>query len=134
MLPVWLFRGWIAFVVFSQTGWAGRLADGVALWLFGPQPEGPEELLRYFMQKGYHVGLFSVLGFLARATGNRSVGELFAWAVGFSAASESLQFLAPSRSPQWTDALINVAAGLAGWALASWWTRRNPPPSDPADG
>lgn|GEM_PF-2090350 len=120
MLSVWLFRGWLAFVVFSQTGLAGRLADGVALWLFGPQPEGPEELLRYLMQKGYHVGLFSVLGFLARSTGNRSMVEMVVWTVGFSAASESLQFLAPSRSPQWSDALINVISGLGGWALARW--------------
>lgn len=118
LIPVWVFRAWLAFVVFSQTGLAGRLADGVALWLFGPQPEGPEEVLRYLMQKGYHVGLFFVLGFLARSTAARSMLEMVLWTVVFSAASEALQFLAPSRSPQWSDALLNVAAALIGWRLA----------------
>lgn len=105
-------------MVFSQTGLAGRLADGVSLWLFGPRPEASGELLRYLMQKGYHVGLFSVVGFLARATGGRSTAEMLLWTVAFSAASEALQFLAPSRSPQWNDALLNVAAALIGWRMA----------------
>jgi len=105
-------------VVFSQTGLAGRLADGVALWLFGPQPEASEALVRYLMQKGYHVGLFSVLGFLARLTGARSTAEMLLWTVAFSAASEALQFLAPSRSPRWNDALLNVASALIGWRMA----------------
>ena len=109
---------WLAFVVFSQTGLAGRMADAVALWLFGPRPEGPEELLRYLLQKGYHVGLFGVLGYLAAATGKRGVKQMLFWTVVFSAASEALQFLAPARSPQISDAILNVAAALAGWWLA----------------
>lgn len=103
------------FVLFSQSGLAGRTADAFVLWLFGPQPDSGEEFLRRILQKGYHVGLFSVLGLLtALPPGRRGRVETLAWCIGFSSLSEALQFLSPGRHPAWTDALLNVASALVG--------------------
>ncbi len=115
----WTFRLWLVFIVLSQTGLAGRLADELVLWLFGERPQGSEELLRYLMQKGYHVLLFSVMGLLAATPpGRRGRVTIAAWCIGFSIAGEALQFLAPARSPQLNDAALNVLSALAGWRLA----------------
>ena len=114
----WTFRLWVVFIVFSQSGLAGRLADQLVLWLFGPSPDEGDELLRQIMQKGYHVMLFSGLGaLLGWSTTRRSHLEILAWCVGFSAASEALQMLSAGRHPAWSDALLNVVSALLGWRI-----------------
>lgn len=111
----WAFRLWIVFIVLSQSGYAGRLADDFVVWLFGPRPDPGEQFLRRLMQKGYHVMLFSVLGVLtALPPGRRTKVETLLWCIGFSGFSESLQFLSPGRHPAWMDVLLNVFSALIG--------------------
>lgn len=76
------------------------------------EPTGGD--LHFALQKTYHVFLFFPLGWLLSlpAAGRSQVRcALLVLTVG--AGAESLQLWAPGRSPQLSDALLNVAAGMA---------------------
>jgi hypothetical protein len=106
----------LALVVASQTSEAGRLADSFFAWLFGSG--GADELdrgvLYFLMQKGYHVGLFAVFGWLLslRLTGRSRTGCVL-WVVAAGVVAEALQLLVAGRHPHIGDAVLNVAAGTA---------------------
>ena len=111
-------RAWIALILFSQTTWAGQIANRISVWLFGGGPVSVGSP-PFLMQKGYHVLLFGGLGWLlARSAAPRPAGRSLALAVGISVVAEALQMLAPGRSPQVSDALLNVAAATLAWAVA----------------
>ncbi len=111
---------WCVYIVLSQTGTAGRLADELFNSLFGAG-NGGDETLHFVLQKGYHVFLFGVFGWLLTLPrGWRSRRECVLWCLGVGAAGESLQLLALGRSPKVSDAILNVAAGF----LAVWVSRR----------
>ena len=123
----WALRLWIVVIVFSQTGLAGALADALVLWLFGGRPEGGEEWLRLLMQKGYHVGLFGVAGLLIGLGEPARRGPAWhglLWCVGLSVFGETLQLLAPARSPQFSDAALNVISALVGRQAAISGTKK----------
>ena len=84
-------------------------------------------------QKGYHVLLFGGMGaLLALRPARPAAGEVLAWCVGFSAAAEALQMLAPNRSPEARDAVLNVAAALGAYALTARAAGRGSRPESPA--
>lgn len=111
-------RIWTALILFSQTTWAGHIASAISTWLFGP---GPAEIGSppFLLQKSYHCVLFAVLGWMLARTGKpRSSASALAMAIGFGVFAESLQWLAPGRHPQISDAVINVVSATAVWALS----------------
>lgn len=113
---------WLALVVASQTSEAGRLADSFFAWLFGSG--GADELDRgvlfFLMQKGYHVGLFTVFGWLlSLRLAGRSRTSCVLWAVAAGVVAEALQLLGAGRHPHVGDAVLNVAAGTG--AVILWF-------------
>ena len=68
--------------------------------------------LHFMLQKGYHVFLFFLFGWLISlpAAGRRQA-SCMAWALAAGAGAEALQLWAPGRHPQLSDALLNMAAG-----------------------
>ena len=107
---------WLAFVVASQTAEAGQLADSVFTWIFGAG--GDDSIahgrLHFILQKTYHVGLFAVFGYLLSLAGARRSRAACLWfAVTAGVAAESLQLLAAGRSPQVSDAVLNLVAGVS---------------------
>ena len=100
----WIFRAWVAWILFSQTAVAGTLADRVFALFFDPQP-GPVDWTHFVAQKGYHVLLFSVLGVLL---GRRDKAPALAWCIGLGVFAECLQMLSANRHPSPWDALLNV--------------------------
>jgi hypothetical protein len=114
-----LFRLWIGLILFSQTALAGRLADSFFSLFVEPGPPSAE-WLHFLAQKSYHVLLFGGMGaLLALRTKLASKAEVVAWCVGFGCFAESLQLLAPNRSPSPWDAMLNITASLGFYALAS---------------
>ena len=124
---VWI---WCIYIVISQTGAAGQLANELFDWLFGGE-RGGANVLHFLLQKGYHVFLFGVFGWLLTSPlGRRSWRTCLLWCVGLGAASEALQLLAEGRSPTVSDAVLNVvAASLAVWL--SWRLRSRAVDSQP---
>ena len=95
------------------------MANSISDWLFGP---GPAEIGSppFLLQKGYHVFLFGVFGWLiARSGAQWSAAAALGLAAGFGVFAECLQWLAPGRHPQVSDALINIVSAGTGWALSS---------------
>lgn len=114
----WPLRIWAALALFSQTTWAGRIANAISIWIFGPGPSAIGSP-PFLLQKGYHCFLFGVLGWLAANAGKSGHRwRTLAWVVGFSALAEMLQLLAPGRHPQISDALINVVSASLAWTVA----------------
>ncbi len=115
----WPLGLWTAVILFSQTTWAGDLAGQFSAWLFGP---GPAEIGSppFLLQKGFHCFLFAVLGWLLARSGKPlPARQALAVAIGFGGFAELLQWLAPGRHPQWSDAFINVVSATAAWTLAA---------------
>lgn len=126
---------WVGWIVFSQTGLAGGLADWVFALFFEPKP-GPVDWTHFVAQKGYHVLLFGVFGLLAGlrylggvppvctggsvAPGAKTVlWRAVAWCVGLSVFAESLQLLSANRSPLPWDALLNIVSALGAYWLTA---------------
>ncbi len=113
---------WLVLVVASQTSEAGRLADSFFAWLFGSgeASELDRGLLHFLMQKGYHVGLFTVFGWLLslRLAGRSRTGCVL-WAAAAGVVAEALQLLVTGRHPHIGDAVLNVAAGTG--AVILWF-------------
>ena len=110
-----MFRLWVALIVFSQTGLAGRFADALIGLILEPGPDGGG-WPRFLAQKGYHVALFGGLGALLALRGRKlSWTETACWLVGFSVFAEFLQIFSPNRSPSPWDALLNVVAATSGY-------------------
>jgi VanZ family protein len=107
---------WLALVVASQTSAAGHLADALFSTLFGSSGPGGG-FLHLVLQKSYHVVLFFLFGWLLSlpAAGRRQASCLL-WVLVAGAGAEALQLWAPGRSPQLSDALLNLAAGAAAVA------------------
>ncbi|MEZ5360762.1 MAG: hypothetical protein R2748_00065 [Bryobacterales bacterium] len=61
----WIFRLWVALVLFSQTALASRLADAFMGLFLAPGP-AVDSWMRFVTQKTYHVLLFSSMGAPAR--------------------------------------------------------------------
>lgn len=117
---------WCALIVLSQTNFAGHRADELFTWLFGGG-DGGSGLLHLSLQKGYHVFLFAVFGLLlASPAARRSLRICLLWCLGIGIVGESLQLLSSSRSPQLSDALINVIAGVAAVLLVRRLSRPSP--------
>lgn len=113
---------WLALVAASQTAEAGRLADSVFTWIFGAGGDASFDrgLLHFIFQKGYHVGLFAVFGcLLSLAQAGRSRAACLWSAAIAGVVAESLQLFADGRSPQATDAILNVVAGVT--AVLLWF-------------
>lgn len=108
----------------AQTDAAGRAADEHARELLGPAVPGLSWLV---LQKGVHVFLFVVFGvLLAIPSGWRPLAVRGAWCVGAGALAESLQLLSAGRSAEVSDALLNIASGIA----ATWIAGRIMAPSE----
>lgn len=120
--------------MFSQTALAGVLADAFFGLFFEPEP-GPVDWKHFVAQKGYHVLLFAVFGYLlsrARQQAVRKPGTLrenqpntrsltasaLAWCLGLGVFAECLQFFSANRNPSPWDALLNVVSALAAYSLA----------------
>lgn len=117
---------WLAFVIASQTAEAGQLADRVFTWIFGANGGDSIDhgLLHFILQKAYHVGLFAVFGCLLSLvqSGRSRIACLWLAAIA-GVVAESLQLLADGRSPQVSDAILNVVAGV-GAVLVAFKLRR----------
>jgi VanZ family protein len=116
---------WLALVIASQTSQAGQLADSFFTWIFGPGGDDGIDRgsLHFLLQKGYHVGLFTVFGgLLSLRQACRSYAACLLAAICAGAVAESLQLLAAGRSPEVADALLNIVAG--GGAVFGWFRYR----------
>lgn len=90
----------------------------ISTWIFGP---GPAEIGSppFLLQKGYHCFMFAVFGWLLARSGKPRDAWAALWvAIGFGILAEALQWLAPGRHPQVSDAMINVVSAGAAWALS----------------
>jgi hypothetical protein len=120
---------WLALIVASQTAAAGQLADSLFALLFGTGDSDGGEL-HFTLQKGYHVGLFAVFGYLLALPHARRSRPACLWlAATAGVAAESLQLLASGRSPQIGDAVLNVCAGVGAVLLAFAYLRTRPTPA-----
>jgi VanZ family protein len=112
MLP-WL---WYVFIAASQSSEAGSLADSIFNWIFGAGRDDSVDhgAIHFILQKGYHVGLFAVFGYLLALTdASRSLWRCLALSVIGGVVAECLQLFAEGRSPQVSDALLNALTGAA---------------------
>ena len=114
---------WISLILFSSTDIAARWAN--AFYAMGFESSGLDGHVSMFVvQKGYHIFLFAVLGWLiASASGSRSgpVTRVVLWSFVVGLLSEALQFGFQSRGPSFADVLLNGASGsTAGWIWARW--------------
>jgi len=76
--------------------------------------------LHFLMQKGYHVGLLAVFGWLlSLRLAVRSRTSCVLWAVAAGVVAEALQLLVVGRHPHIGDAVLNVAAGTG--AVILWF-------------
>lgn len=104
---------WLGVILVSQTEWAGDAANWLASLVLG---SGPDSFGwgRLLAQKGYHVLIFSVFAaLLTLPRGHRDWRTCLALSVSIGVLAEALQTLAVGRHPAVSDALLNVAAGLA---------------------
>ena len=114
--PSWFFWLWVGWILFSQTAAAGTLADALFALFFEPEP-GPVDWKHFVAQKGYHVLLFAVFGFLVGRRDGVESARAIAWCIGLSLFAESLQFFSANRNPSVWDALLNVASALTAYRL-----------------
>lgn len=130
-IPEWLLRGlawlWLAVIALSQTDWAGEAANWLASLVLDSGPEGLG-WTRYLAQKGYHVFIFSIFALLLTLPrGYRDWRTRLTLSVTIGVLAEWLQTLSAGRNPAASDAVLNVAAGLA----TLWLCRRFEFPPSP---
>jgi VanZ family protein len=118
---------WIGLIFFSSTDTAARWAHAIyAVGFAGPGIDGPVSM--FVLQKGYHVFLFSVLGWLVAAANWSRLDPMpraVLWCFLVGLLSEALQFAFEGRGPSVADVLLNGASGsAAGWIWARWCTAR----------
>jgi len=121
---------WLGVIFFSSTDVAGRWADALYAALFGAGGGGDAGWGYLAAQKGFHVGLFGLFGLFGFWWARHSrLAKLNVWAapaacLAAGLASEGVQMLFATRSPQWGDVALNAASGgvVALWVRA----RRNP--------
>ncbi len=123
---------WIALILFSSTGVAGRWAHLLYAALSSRVGLG-QGVTMFLFQKGYHVFLFAVLGgLLASGTSSRpqAFSRVVLWSFAIGALSEALQLLFANRGPSWHDVFLNGVSGSAGgWAwLRTFAARRRAAP------
>jgi VanZ family protein len=113
---------WLGLIFFSSTGVAGRWANELYA-LFSANSELGAGVPMLLLQKGYHVVLFAVLGWLLVTAGWPRLNTLpraVIWSFAVGALSEALQLAFEGRGPSLADVALNGASG----SLAAWiWTR-----------
>lgn len=113
---------WLGLIFFSSTGVAGRWANELYA-LFSANSELGAGVPMLLLQKGYHVVLFAVLGWLLVRVGWPRLNALpraIVWSFAVGALSEALQLAFEGRGPSLADVALNGASG----SLAAWiWIR-----------
>jgi hypothetical protein len=72
-----------------------------------------------------HAILFLLLGVATRMALPRwRAGQVWRACVAVAIATEAMQWLVPGRHPRWSDVLVDLVAGMLGWALVRVWGRR----------
>lgn len=108
---------WCSGILLSQTDTASTFAHRLLSWTSGiSSTEGPT--LHSLLQKGFHVLVFGVFGWLLPRPGNRRAWRrtlLLCLVVGVG--SELLQLVATNRTPRLFDAALNLTASIT----ALWW-------------
>jgi hypothetical protein len=112
---------WIGWIFFSSTSIAGRWARQFYEALSAHSGLG-EGMVMLLFQKGYHVFLFGVLGWLiVSAPSSRPLlMRAMLWTFVIGALSEALQMAFHGRGPSFADVLLN---GISGSAAAWIWLR-----------
>ena len=119
---------WITIVFLSSSNLAAKIADSVFYYVVVRGIETtwghPPSWLRFGAEKGVHIFLFLVLGFLlvsyCQKTGHPRAGYAVAAGVLIAMSSEALQALVPGRDPNMRDVVINCT-GVSIGAVACVW-------------
>lgn len=112
---------WCCFILLSQTMQASAFLHGLLHRLTGMR-ESDARLFYEGSRNAYHVFLFGVFGWLLPPPRSKTGWTVaVALCVFVGVATEVLQFWVVNRSPEISDALLNVAASTA----AFWWRSRN---------
>jgi hypothetical protein len=79
----------------------------------------------WLIEQSPHLLFFSVLGALAGNAGGR---KLLGAALGIAVVAELVQALTATRSPEWTDLMVNVVSVLGAWWISSRVSQAKAPP------
>jgi VanZ family protein len=122
----WAAVGWIALVFFSSTTVAGQWCEHAFRFLYilclghRAQAAPAFTLASFVAEKGFHVGLFSILAVLLwNALGSVPSKGVNVLALGLviGSASEFLQGFFPGRDPAIRDVMLNLAGTALGLVM-----------------
>jgi VanZ family protein len=126
---------WVVLILFSSTGVAGRWANQLyALFVASSDLSAGVPIL--VLQKGLHVFLFAVLGWLLVTASWPRLNALpraMLWSFVIGAASEAVQLAFEGRGPSLADVALNgVSGSLAAWFWVRLFSARHSAAPKPA--